>query len=96
MKNKEELEPTFYGSATVGPKGQIVVPAKLRKELDIKPGDTLIFLGKAGPKGFGPKGFMVMKPEELLRLQKEFEMLQKRLMGKVKKNSFEIVSHHEV
>ncbi len=89
MKNKEEFGPTFYGSATVGPKGQIVIPAKLRKELDIKSGGTLIFFGMLGPKRFfgrtGPKGFMVIKAEELLRLQKELEMLQKRLMGKVKK-----------
>jgi len=79
----------FYGSATVGPKGQVVIPAKLRKELDIKSGDTLIFLGRPGPKEFlgrpGPKGFMVIKAEELLRLQKELERLQKRLMGKIKK-----------
>jgi len=89
MKNKEEFGPTFYGSATVGPKGQIVISAKLRKELDIKSGDTLIFLGWPGQKRFlgrpGPKGFMVMKAEELLRLQKEFERLRKLLMGKVKK-----------
>jgi AbrB family looped-hinge helix DNA binding protein len=89
MKNKEGFVPTFYGSATVGPKGQVVIPAKLRKEIDIKSGGTLIFLGMLGPKEFfgrsGLKGFMVIKAEELLRLQKELERLQKRLMGKVKK-----------
>lgn len=70
----------FYGSATVGTKGQIVIPAKLRKDSNIKSGDTLIFIGKSGREGFG-----VMKPEGLLRLQKEFESLQKQLVGKIKR-----------
>lgn len=34
----------FYGSTTVGTKGQIVLPAKLRKELKIAAGDKLIVL----------------------------------------------------
>ncbi|MBA7595002.1 hypothetical protein ES703_01961 [subsurface metagenome] len=80
MKKKEEVEGMFYGSATVGTKGQIVIPAKLRKDSNIKPGDTLIFICKSGREGFG-----VMKPERLLRLQKEFESLQKQLVGKIKR-----------
>lgn len=77
---KKEVEGMFYGSATVGTKGQIVIPAKLRKDSNIKPGDTLIFICKSGREGFG-----VMKPEGLLRLQKEFESLQKQLVGKIKR-----------
>jgi len=80
MKKKEEFEGMFYGSATVGTKGQIVIPAKLRKDSNIKPGDTLIFIGKSGREGFG-----VMKPEVLLRWKKEFERLQKQLIGKIKR-----------
>ena len=33
----------YFGSATVGPKGQIVIPANARKELDIDTGTTLLF-----------------------------------------------------
>ncbi len=80
MKKKEEFGGMFYGSATVGTKGQIVIPVKLRKDSNIKPGDTLIFIGKLGQEGFG-----VMKPETLLRMQKEFERLQKQVIGKSKK-----------
>jgi len=76
MKKKEEFGAKFYGSATVGTKGQIVIPAKLRKDSNIKPGDTLIFI--SGPKG---EVFGVMKPEVLLRMQKEFERLRKQLIG---------------
>ncbi len=35
----------FYGSATVGERGQIVLPMKLRKEFDIKQGDKLLVVG---------------------------------------------------
>ncbi len=32
-------------TATVGEKGQIVIPKQARKLFDIKPGDTLVLLG---------------------------------------------------
>jgi AbrB family looped-hinge helix DNA binding protein len=35
----------FYGSATVGERGQIVLPAKMRKEFNIKKGDKLLVIG---------------------------------------------------
>jgi AbrB family looped-hinge helix DNA binding protein len=34
----------FFGSTTVGPKGQIVIPSKLRKELKISTGDQFLVL----------------------------------------------------
>jgi AbrB family looped-hinge helix DNA binding protein len=37
--------PEFYGSTTVGERGQIVLPAKLRKAYGIGPGDRLLVLG---------------------------------------------------
>lgn len=36
MQNKR-----MYGTATVGTKGQIVIPAEAREELNIQPGDRL-------------------------------------------------------
>ncbi len=36
-------EPKFFGSATVGPKGQMVIPVNARKELGIDTGTTLLF-----------------------------------------------------
>lgn len=35
----------YAWSATVGEKGQIVIPKQAREIFDIKPGDTLIILG---------------------------------------------------
>jgi AbrB family looped-hinge helix DNA binding protein len=34
----------FWGSATVGSKGQVVIPADAREKLDIKEGDKLIVI----------------------------------------------------
>jgi AbrB family looped-hinge helix DNA binding protein len=39
-------KPEFYGSASVGERGQIVLPSKLRKAFGIKPGDQLLVLGQ--------------------------------------------------
>jgi AbrB family looped-hinge helix DNA binding protein len=35
----------FYGSATVGERGQIALPVKLRKEFNINKGDKLLVIG---------------------------------------------------
>ena len=35
----------FYGTGTIGEKGQIVIPVKARESLGIKPGDNFIFFG---------------------------------------------------
>lgn len=40
MKN---CEVDFFGSGTVGERGQVVIPSKAREKLDIKPGDKFVF-----------------------------------------------------
>ncbi len=37
-----------YGTATVGARGQVVIPVEARKDLKLKPGDRLMVLGKYG------------------------------------------------
>ena len=39
-----------YGSITVGDRGQIVIPAELRKLFNIKPGDQLMVFAKLDKK----------------------------------------------
>ena len=51
MKHKPSLEEHFYGSATVGERGQIVIPAEARKKFDIHPGDKVLVIGH--PAGSG-------------------------------------------
>ena len=61
-----ENSPKFYGAVIVGERGQIVIPAEARRELDINPGEKLIIMG-------GPKGNMLMaaKAEFVFRLLSE-------------------------
>jgi len=39
---ERELGTEFYGSVTLGERGQVVIPAQARKELGIEPGDKLL------------------------------------------------------
>ncbi|HEX2950682.1 MAG TPA: AbrB/MazE/SpoVT family DNA-binding domain-containing protein [Armatimonadota bacterium] len=41
-KSAQDLEQFFYGSATIGERGQIVIPAEARKDCDIHSGDKLL------------------------------------------------------
>lgn len=50
----------LYGTATVGTKGQIVIPADAREELDIKPGDRLYVMNAMHGTG------LVLLKEEML------------------------------
>jgi AbrB family looped-hinge helix DNA binding protein len=40
----------LYGTATVGTKGQIVIPAEAREELGLAPGDRLYIAGSSTKK----------------------------------------------
>lgn len=37
--------PTIYGVATVGPKGQIVIPVDARNRMGVKSGDKVVIIG---------------------------------------------------
>ena len=59
-RHKKMLErDKVYGTTTIGTRGQVVIPAKARHDLQLKPGDRLIVLGKFG------KALGRMKTEEL-------------------------------
>jgi AbrB family looped-hinge helix DNA binding protein len=52
---KEFSIPKMYGAVTVGERGQVVIPAKIRKLFGIKTGEKLIvFAKRGGPIGFIP------------------------------------------
>lgn len=50
----------FYGSVTVGERGQIVIPAEARAELNVKPGDKLLVLRHPVYEGLMIAKFEVM------------------------------------
>ncbi len=45
MKKNKKNEEQFYGTATLGEKGQVVIPAEARKSMGIKKGDKLLVFG---------------------------------------------------
>lgn len=50
----------FWGSATVGTKGQVVIPAEAREGLNIKEGDKLLIVSPANSEAI-----VVVKPDVL-------------------------------
>lgn len=44
-KFDEMQTPIFYGSTIVGERGQVVIPAEARRDLDITPATKLLVLG---------------------------------------------------
>lgn len=51
MKCGHSFDEAFYGSATVGERGQIVIPAEARNELGINPGDKVLIMRHPIHKG---------------------------------------------
>lgn len=41
----DRIEDHFYGTVTVGERGQIVIPAEARREYEIETGDKLLVMG---------------------------------------------------
>lgn len=71
-KHKKFQDTQFYGITTMGERGQVVIPADARKELDLQPGEKLIVLGKFG------KILAVMKANNLNEIMNE---IMKRMEG---------------
>jgi len=47
----EKADDCFYGTATVGERGQIVIPAELRKEMALQAGDKVLIWKHPSGKG---------------------------------------------
>jgi AbrB family looped-hinge helix DNA binding protein len=61
-KRRERGMPELYGAVVVGERGQIVIPADARRDMNIVPGDKLLVMR-------GPRGNMVVaKADSLLKM----------------------------
>ena len=60
-------EKKLYGTATVGTKGQIVIPSDAREELNIQPGDRLYVVC-----GMNKSGIVLIKEEKLAEMVDKF------------------------
>lgn len=47
-KNKNDDGEQFYGTTTLGEKGQIVIPSEAREAMNLKKGDKLLVFGMGG------------------------------------------------
>ncbi len=51
----------FYGAVTVSARGQIVIPAQARRDLNIEAGEKLLVMGRPGEAGGG--GLILVRAE---------------------------------
>ena len=51
MPESRSIDEMFYGTVTVGERGQVVIPAEARTEYEISPGEKLLIFGH--PAGAG-------------------------------------------
>ncbi|MFA5114944.1 MAG: AbrB/MazE/SpoVT family DNA-binding domain-containing protein [Candidatus Omnitrophota bacterium] len=61
--------PTFFGKVPVGTKGQIVIPAEARRELKIKPGDSVIVISGSPQR----RTISILPEEEFNKFLKFFD-----------------------
>ena len=59
IHKKMQSQDKLYGTTTMGVRGQVVIPAEARKELNLNPGDQLMVMGKFG------KVLGIMKTDQL-------------------------------
>jgi AbrB family looped-hinge helix DNA binding protein len=55
----------YYGDTVIGEKGQVVIPAELRKKFGIETGDRFLVMGGAR---MGAWGFILVKADVLSRV----------------------------
>lgn len=74
----------FFGSATVGERGQIVLPIELRKKIQIQPGDKLIVMGT-----LGDNLILLLNPSFLINILGKIEQGESELRRALKDNNSE-------
>ncbi len=71
--------PKVYGTVTIGARGQVVIPMKVRKNYRLNPGDKLIVIAKegGGPIGLVPvaefSSFIEHHEKMLAQIKKNIE-----------------------
>ncbi len=58
-----EAIPKFYGATTIGERGQVVIPAEARKDLNLSPSDKVMVFG--GPM---VEGLLIVKADSVAEM----------------------------
>jgi AbrB family looped-hinge helix DNA binding protein len=74
--------PKFFGSTTVGERGQIVLPIEMRKIMKLQAGDKLIVMGT-----MGDKAIILLKTEFLMQMLGKMEQGQNELRKILQENN---------
>ena len=74
----------FFGTATIGEKGQIVIPVEARNAIDLKVGDKLLVM--SGP---GNRGLFVMRPDAVKEFAKKMNEHYQKMQSVVDKDNSE-------
>lgn len=79
--------PLFHGSAfdlaTVGERGQVVIPAKVRKEIGLKPGDQVMVI--SGLKGMSAILINARYMSKVVSdMHRSIEKVEERILGRKK------------
>lgn len=74
-------EKKLYGTATVGTKGQVVIPLNAREELKITTGESLYVVGSPS------NGFVMLLKEDMVEQYIQRMDLEVEKFKKLKKNS---------
>ncbi|MEI7985029.1 MAG: AbrB/MazE/SpoVT family DNA-binding domain-containing protein [Armatimonadota bacterium] len=72
------FDEAFFGSATIGERGQVVIPAEARQELEIEPGDKVLFMRHPIHKGL-----MVFKIDAVRDFLDEFTASVQRIEARI-------------
>ncbi len=79
IHKKFQKDDKFYGSTTMGVRGQVVIPVEARKDLKLNPGDQLVVMGKFG------KVLGLVKTDAMAEF---VETIMKNLSGSGMENEF--------
>ena len=84
LDNKDfSLKDHFYGAATVGERGQIVIPVEARKKYNIESGDKILIMGAPHEKGLMLVKIDAMR-EFMLTLLSDLQHLEREIHNDVK------------
>ena len=73
-KKLAELMGGFHGTTSIGERGQVVIPKKLRESLKLKKGDSFLVMEKQGAIVLAPTEMMTMMME---KINKELKKVKK-------------------